>query len=114
HLAHTRDTPRDLDDHTVYQADKGPDDMPLHAALPIFLDLRRLDARVIAVVAGEYFEQQRIVFHGRGHRAGVVDIDLDRHDAGVGDRKSTRLNSSHVASSYAVFCLNNKIKDMIT
>src|SRR5690625_7124949 len=25
------------------------------------------------------------------------------------DRKSTRLNSSHVASSYAVFCLNNKI-----
>src|SRR5690625_5677948 len=26
-----------------------------------------------------------------------------------GDRKSTRLNSSHVASSYAVFCLNKKI-----
>src|SRR5690625_5463066 len=24
----------------------------------------------------------------------------------VGDRKSTRLNSSHVAISYAVFCLN--------
>src|SRR6266702_6506226 len=24
------------------------------------------------------------------------------------DRKSTRLNSSHVASSYAVFCLTNK------
>src|SRR5690625_3385319 len=24
------------------------------------------------------------------------------------DRKSTRLNSSHVASSYAVFCLNQK------
>src|SRR5690625_5447623 len=24
------------------------------------------------------------------------------------DRKSTRLNSSHVAISYAVFCLNNK------
>src|SRR5207253_4375059 len=26
----------------------------------------------------------------------------------VGDRKSTRLNSSHVASSYAVFCLKKK------
>src|SRR5690625_4251088 len=25
------------------------------------------------------------------------------------DRKSTRLNSSHVASSYAVFCLKKKI-----
>src|SRR5690625_5473172 len=31
-------------------------------------------------------------------------------DAGVvgGDRKSTRLNSSHVAISYAVFCLKKK------
>src|SRR5690625_6401382 len=27
----------------------------------------------------------------------------------TGDRKSTRLNSSHVASSYAVFCLKKKI-----
>src|SRR5690606_41238317 len=26
----------------------------------------------------------------------------------VGDRKSTRLNSSHVKSSYAVFCLKKK------
>src|SRR5699024_11508106 len=26
-----------------------------------------------------------------------------------GDRKSTRLNSSHVSSSYAVFCLKKKI-----
>src|SRR6202045_4989524 len=28
----------------------------------------------------------------------------------VSDRKSTRLNSSHVAISYAVFCLKNKSK----
>src|SRR5690625_5664120 len=27
---------------------------------------------------------------------------------GMGDRKSTRLNSSHVAISYAVFCLKKK------
>src|SRR5690554_7521649 len=26
----------------------------------------------------------------------------------IGDRKSTRLNSSHVRSSYAVFCLEKK------
>src|SRR5437660_4284818 len=30
---------------------------------------------------------------------------------GVGDRKSTRLNSSHVAISYAVFCLKKKKKN---
>src|SRR5690625_6791820 len=30
-------------------------------------------------------------------------------EANDGDRKSTRLNSSHVAISYAVFCLKKKI-----
>src|SRR5690606_40337175 len=29
--------------------------------------------------------------------------------ADLGDRKSTRLNSSHVKTSYAVFCLKKKI-----
>src|SRR5438067_9970402 len=33
---------------------------------------------------------------------------LDAGDDG-GDRKSTRLNSSHVSISYAVFCLKKKI-----
>src|SRR3712207_6986731 len=32
-----------------------------------------------------------------------------RPDAVPGDRKSTRLNSSHANISYAVFCLNKKI-----
>src|SRR5438132_3900977 len=30
------------------------------------------------------------------------------HDGVVGDRKSTRLNSSHTVISYAVFCLKKK------
>src|SRR5256885_8639582 len=30
------------------------------------------------------------------------------------DRKSTRLNSSHLVISYAVFCLKKKTKDAIT
>src|SRR5439155_23090689 len=34
----------------------------------------------------------------------------DGSDTGCGDRKSTRLNSSHVAISYAVFCLKKKNK----
>src|SRR5439155_4526494 len=29
------------------------------------------------------------------------------------DRKSTRLNTSHVASSVAIFCVNNKLKKKI-
>src|SRR5690606_23795253 len=37
---------------------------------------------------------------------GTYNISATAYDAaGNGDRKSTRLNSSHVKSSYAVFCL---------
>src|SRR5438067_9632121 len=52
------------------------------------------------------------------HAAGSlpdVGIDLPHPDVAVGhhrrnreDRKSTRLNSSHVSISYAVFCLKKK------
>src|SRR5438477_2923204 len=36
-------------------------------------------------------------------RLGSADADAD-----LRDRKSTRLNSSHMSSSYAVFCLKKK------
>src|SRR5437870_8231180 len=38
---------------------------------------------------------------------------LGGHGVGVEDRKSTRLNSSHVATSYAVFCLKKKISTVM-
>src|SRR5699024_11321296 len=38
-----------------------------------------------------------------------VGISLELVDNTLKDRKSTRLNSSHVSSSYAVFCLKTKI-----
>src|SRR3712207_6922144 len=41
-----------------------------------------------------------------GRREVVVDLD--------GDRKSTRLNSSHANISYAVFCLKKKKKQAET
>src|SRR5699024_12402535 len=41
------------------------------------------------------------------HRELPVDPAPARHD--WEDRKSTRLNSSHVSISYAVFCLKKKI-----
>src|SRR3712207_8544926 len=41
--------------------------------------------------------------------AGVAeDVDRVRRGRHVGDRKSTRLNSSHANISYAVFCLKKK------
>src|SRR5437588_2295074 len=46
-------------------------------------------------------------------RLGVVSADADRRVArrpARGDRKSTRLNSSHTVISYAVFCLKKKKK----
>src|SRR5690349_23893637 len=51
--------------------------------------------------------------HDRGVRRDADDADVvvgaGADDAGrVGDRKSTRLNSSHVEISYAVFCLKKK------
>src|SRR6266511_4478462 len=38
-------------------------------------------------------------------------LDLHRADPRQPDRKSTRLNSSHVKISYAVFCLKKKKKN---
>src|SRR5690625_5517434 len=45
---------------------------------------------------------------GRGHYVlgdEFVRMAFSHHEARPEDRKSTRLNSSHVAISYAVFCL---------
>src|SRR5207249_6030283 len=38
-------------------------------------------------------------------------VTVTSNDTGVRDRKSTRLNSSHVSISYAVFCLKKKKKE---
>src|SRR6266480_6981707 len=44
-----------------------------------------------------------------GYRAGGWPAQVDG-DAFTADRKSTRLNSSHMSISYAVFCLKKKKK----
>src|SRR3989442_6352097 len=56
--------------------------LSLHDALPIYCDQR------IAPLKGV--------------------VPLFRSNSGKRDRKSTRLNSSHVRISYAVFCLKKK------
>src|SRR5205814_6084360 len=61
---------------------------------------------------------------GRGHRGDAGDggellLELGRHRGTHDlrhhlDRKSTRLNSSHLGISYAVFCLKKKNKKIKT
>src|SRR5437868_12947843 len=46
----------------------------------------------------------------RCRRGARARRDVERRVPAVGDRKSTRLNSSHVSISYAVFCLKKKKK----
>src|SRR5699024_12528735 len=52
----------------------------------------------------------------QGHLPGAVYVSMTRKRLRAGgpvgklDRKSTRLNSSHVSISYAVFCLKKKKK----
>src|SRR5690242_21256387 len=47
----------------------------------------------------------------RGDRHGAAPGHLHAHQDRALDRKSTRLNSSHMSISYAVFCLKKKNKN---
>src|SRR5205807_4874900 len=56
-------------------------------------------------------ERDGLPGHGRGRVAVTARVLVEDpgHDLRVGgDRKSTRLNSSHLVISYAVFCLKKK------
>src|SRR3712207_8994877 len=69
----------------------------LHRDRPVGADaeLRRLEEAVEVVVRDVVEQRCEAVVHAR-----LL--------VGVGDRKSTRLNSSHANISYAVFCLKKK------
>src|SRR5207253_11260382 len=87
--------------------------LSLHDALPI--------SRRIVSLLRDLRDQGRQASDHRLHRALALGELLQGHRAprlrpmalqkfSQRDRKSTRLNSSHVAISYAVFCLKKKIK----
>src|SRR5699024_12756989 len=64
---------------------------------------------------GHALQQRLDRFRLVGNAIGVVGDEPDQHVGQLGlpgeqDRKSTRLNSSHVSISYAVFCLKKKKK----
>src|SRR5256885_2404311 len=61
---------------------------------------------VVVLVAGQLFEN---AVRGTAHVRGVTGRPHGLLSAVVHpDRKSTRLNSSHLVISYAVFCLKKK------
>src|SRR5207302_9273566 len=83
--------------------------LSLHDALPISLAAGQLHAALAdgrAVAVGE--ARDEVV--GVGPAGGLLDLGLARAGLEEADRKSTRLNSSHVKISYAVFCLKKKKK----
>src|SRR5947199_8010056 len=52
-----------------------------------------------------------LVYHNiSAQEKGRLSIAARTFDAQIRDRKSTRLNSSHLGISYAVFCLKKKKK----
>src|SRR5690349_22937654 len=75
--------------------------LSLHDALPIYAGLAAYEERASSHwterVLGRWWPQQPL-----------LQMGLAAALALVGDRKSTRLNSSHVEISYAVFCLKKK------
>src|SRR5256885_13263001 len=73
--------------------------LPLHDALPIYSVVRTLLAN--GTTTAMYF--------GTIHAVGNQVLA----ERCLADRKSTRLNSSHLVISYAVFCLKKKKKTTI-
>src|SRR5690606_41479229 len=80
--------------------------LSLHDALPIFALLDAVQRQVCGFLAAqsaaEQYRQQHLITLAFERDQVLLAILLDR--------KSTRLNSSHVKISYAVFCLKKKKK----
>src|SRR5690606_39977092 len=77
--------------------ERGDDDLPLEPALLAQVPLDLLDTVLVGLF--QVVDTLADVVQLLGHRA---------------DRKSTRLNSSHVKVSYAVFCLKKKKKTRLS
>src|SRR5437660_2274320 len=77
--------------------------LSLHDALPILL----VAGQVEAACRGR--AGRRVADGGRRAEPGIGGMEVaELRIRDRADRKSTRLNSNHVAISYAVFCLKKK------
>src|SRR5439155_21269131 len=93
--------------------------LSLHDALPISVGVEEEGRGTRDVATPDHRDRDRhAVPRSRVRAGGVVERRVvaaedglalaQRGNARARDRKSTRLNSSHVAISYAVFCLKKK------
>src|SRR5690606_39457216 len=88
--------------------------LSLHDALPIYGLLVQLAQLVAGFAlplrqAGQCLAEQILEFGNIGVVALALGLGQLYELGLLQDRKSTRLNSSHVEISYAVFCLKKKI-----
>src|SRR5205807_9518683 len=86
--------------------------LSLHDALPISDGAADRTDCAAVVECGDIARISQRLFHplGSGHDSRLVLGARERRVVGR-DRKSTRLNSSHLVISYAVFCLKKKKKE---
>src|SRR5690606_40351412 len=86
--------------------------LSLHDALPISGHMRIATDNGSVYFAVEEYKRPKFEVAFDTVKANIAlneEITIrGRATAYAGDRKSTRLNSSHVKSSYAVFCLKKK------
>src|SRR5689334_24275690 len=87
-------------------------------ALPIFLEDHRVHGGTgLHERGGEDRERAAVLDVARSTEEPLRRVERRRVDTtgeDATDRKSTRLNSSHSSSSYAVFCLKKKKNESIS
>src|SRR5690606_41469781 len=93
--------------------------LPLHDALPIFIPRGRSLGMVMQLPEGDRYSMSykymvsrlaimmggRVAEETKFGKENITSGAASDIDQATKDRKSTRLNSSHVKISYAVFCL---------
>src|SRR5947208_11010475 len=81
---------------------------PPRSTLFPYTTLFRSDFTVLGGSLGEAHARKIVKIMDMALRTGVPIIGQNDSGGARGDRKSTRLNSSHQIISYAVFCLKKK------